>query len=135
MFKVHEIASIKAFALASVFCIFAVSAAQAGGPSGGVNGDKHGGSASAAATCDGTLKKGENHVFGDRCKVLATEGPGGPGDGTSRAELSTDMHSITAGGNGGISGGDVHAGLSIDTHMMFAGGKASAGTNPVEDKA
>src|SRR5438045_393502 len=89
--------SIKTLVLASVLSIVAASAALAGGAH-GLGGDFH---ASAAPNCDGTgsvQKKGEDRLFGDSCRVIATEGPGGIGGGNGRSAEINTWHPMLAGG-------------------------------------
>jgi hypothetical protein len=91
--------SMKALVLAGVLSIAAASAAQAGGKPTGM--DFH---ASAAPACDT-----------DRCPVLATDGPGSPGDNNGRSmagatprsgQVPTLWRPVLAGNGGPSNAGD-----------------------------
>src|SRR5689334_18230092 len=109
--------SIKCLILAGVVSFAAAAVAQAGGR-GGISGDFH---ASAAPACDGTSRSqktgDDGQLFRDWCRVLATDGPGSPTDGTGRGGKVTDDGPGTAGDHNG------RAELSTDPHTLIAGGR------------
>src|SRR5262245_3528757 len=102
MFKgLYGIASMRALALASVFSLFAVSAAQAGdgpptGPGDGTSRtaaletDRHPiVFAASASGAGGDISRGAKLNNGTSTR-FAGDGPGNPGDNNGRAELATD---------------------------------------------
>src|SRR5438874_1286321 len=127
----------KAFLLAGVLSLAAVSAVQAGG--GKVGSDFHSG-ASAAPACEGTgpsqKTANDGRLFGDRCRVIADDtGPGSPGDHNGRTAEGTHAYPVLA-DDGPVSAGDHNgrsAALVTDTdqndtaisawHPILAGGR------------
>jgi hypothetical protein len=106
--------SMKVLVLAGVLSIAVASAVQAGGKV--VGSEFH---ASAAPACDT-----------EKCPVLATDGPGSPGDNNGRAELVIGIHSMMAGGK--PTGMDFHANAAQagDTGKNVASTTARSGQIP-----
>src|SRR5438067_2474569 len=96
--------SMKALILASVVSIAAVRAAHATDGPGDPADNTSRSHASAAPNCEATgsvQTKGDDRLFRDRCRVLATEGaPGSPGDNNGRSQASNttsgERHPILA---------------------------------------
>ena len=99
----------RALFLAGVLSIAAITAAHASDGPGDPTDNTSRSHASAAPNCEATgsvQKKGEDRLFGDRCRVIAGDGgPTGAGENNGRsAELNT-WHPMLAGG--GVRGGDI----------------------------
>src|SRR5437763_9240917 len=92
--------SMKSLLLAGVLSFAAASAALAtDGPGGPTDGTSRNG-ASAAPVCDGTGRTrktaNDGRLFGDRCRILASEGPGSIGDGNGRTAEGTHTYPVLA---------------------------------------
>ena len=88
----------RALILAGVLSLAAASAVQAGGK-GGMSGEFHSG-AKAAPICDGTGRSqkptNDGRLSRDWCRVIATDGPGGPGDNNGRTAEGTHAYPVLA---------------------------------------
>src|SRR5947209_18786493 len=117
--------SMKFLFLASALSLATVSAVQAGGKP--VGSDFHSG-ASAAPVCEGTGRSqktaNDGRLSRDWCRVIATEGPGNPTDGTGRSADAAHAYPALADdtglGNHGHHNGR-SAELAIDTQSMLPG--------------